>query len=389
VEPPFIFLSYAKPDKDRVLPIYDFLVEKGIRAWFDDKELLAGQRWEFEIRRALDSATLILLCMSRNSVERIGYAQRELRMVMDKIQDRPIGRIYAIPVLLDPGMEIPHEVKDYHCHRITGPADHDSLLPAIRSGFQEFDDVAASVRTEAEIEWSFASASESWEGLPGYNAEVSWPVYRSTRFPLIGQAGDIIKGEVLASLVSERAVKLDQDPDMFSFGQEEWNRTNQFSLAWETPVVKNRVLSHRARVDYYWAGAAHGNHGHDCWVFVMDPLVRVKDLSSVFQDPDQALICIQREVRPRLLADLEETDPSEGEDFLAMRVSQIDDGTNDWEAFRSFGFEHEGLMLMFPPYQIAAYSHGPRSVVIPYAVVAPLLRRPYADALGVSGSSDE
>jgi hypothetical protein len=78
---PLIFISYASPDRARVTPYYEDLENRGFNVWIDYKRLLAGQKWDFEIRKTLDAAALVVVFLSNNSVDRRGYVQREIKLV--------------------------------------------------------------------------------------------------------------------------------------------------------------------------------------------------------------------------------------------------------------------------------------------------------------------
>jgi TIR domain len=51
-----VFLSYATPDRERVLPYYDWLKQSGLDVWIDCRSIRSGQNWDFEINRALDKS---------------------------------------------------------------------------------------------------------------------------------------------------------------------------------------------------------------------------------------------------------------------------------------------------------------------------------------------
>jgi len=48
-----IFISYATPDQERVLPFFEWLEKEGFDVWVDCRRLKPGQNWSFEIQRAL------------------------------------------------------------------------------------------------------------------------------------------------------------------------------------------------------------------------------------------------------------------------------------------------------------------------------------------------
>ena len=99
-----VFLSYASPDRDRVFEFCDDLSRRGFNVWMDKRRIKGGQNWDFEINRALQKAVVIVVFLSTNSVNRRGYAQREIKIALDQARDRLIDDIYLIPVILDGGV---------------------------------------------------------------------------------------------------------------------------------------------------------------------------------------------------------------------------------------------------------------------------------------------
>src|SRR5689334_22163217 len=114
---PSIFISYASPDHERVLPFFEWLEKHGFNVWMDIRRLKPGQNWDFEINRALEKATFVLLFISKLSFDRRGYVQRELKLALDKREEKLIDDIYIIPVLLDDDVRIPDQVRDVQCIR--------------------------------------------------------------------------------------------------------------------------------------------------------------------------------------------------------------------------------------------------------------------------------
>jgi TIR domain len=64
--------------------------------WLDEEELLPGQEWAREIPRALQTSDFILIFLSRNSVAKRGYVQREMKLALDAWQELPEGTIHTI-----------------------------------------------------------------------------------------------------------------------------------------------------------------------------------------------------------------------------------------------------------------------------------------------------
>jgi CheY-like chemotaxis protein len=114
-KPPTIFLSYASPDLARVTPYFEHLQARGFEVWMDCKKLKAGQHWGSEIRRALDEAAVIVVFVSANSIDRRGYVQREIKIALEKAEEKLLSDIYLIPVIIDDNVEIPVALKHLHC----------------------------------------------------------------------------------------------------------------------------------------------------------------------------------------------------------------------------------------------------------------------------------
>ena len=108
-----VFLCHAKADKPAARNLYRYLRSKGMDPWLDEAKLLPGQNWRLEIPRALDESDVIIICLSKNSVDKEGYVQKEIRFALDKALEMPEGRIFLIPARLEE-CEVPESLKNYH-----------------------------------------------------------------------------------------------------------------------------------------------------------------------------------------------------------------------------------------------------------------------------------
>jgi hypothetical protein len=97
-----VFLCHASQDKPTVRELYKRLeAETWIEPWFDEESLLPGQHFDVEIYKALRNADAILVCLSRVSVAKEGYLNKEIRRVLEIADEKPEGTIYLIPLRLD------------------------------------------------------------------------------------------------------------------------------------------------------------------------------------------------------------------------------------------------------------------------------------------------
>lgn len=101
-EPSNIFLSYASEDRKRVLQLYDALMDSGLTPWIDAKDILPGENWDREIRKAIHDSDFFVACLSHLSISKRGYVQKELKQGLDAYASFPEGEIFLIPVRLTP-----------------------------------------------------------------------------------------------------------------------------------------------------------------------------------------------------------------------------------------------------------------------------------------------
>lgn len=105
-----IFLSYAYEDREKVIEIARELSKAGYQSWMDVQNLLPGQDWEIVIRKALEESKFILLFLSKNSIRKEGYLQKEIKSALRLAENKPEGTIFIIPIRLEP-IEIPSYLK--------------------------------------------------------------------------------------------------------------------------------------------------------------------------------------------------------------------------------------------------------------------------------------
>jgi iron(II)-dependent oxidoreductase len=61
-----------------------------------------GKRWRDALRTAIKNSAFVIACLSRRSVTKRGYVQRELREALDLCQEMPGDRTFLIPLRREP-----------------------------------------------------------------------------------------------------------------------------------------------------------------------------------------------------------------------------------------------------------------------------------------------
>ena len=135
-----VFLSYASQDQPAVREIYDALKsEDWINPWLDQEKILPGQNWRIVIETAVDEADVVIICLSRQSVTKEGYVQREIKYAYEIALEKPDETIFRIPLRLD-DCDIPRELHFLHRVDYFG-ADknnaHSDLLEALKARYDQ------------------------------------------------------------------------------------------------------------------------------------------------------------------------------------------------------------------------------------------------------------
>lgn len=109
-----VFLCHSSTDKPAARDSYKFLSsEPWIDPWFDEESLKPGQDWEFEIEKAIDNADVVIVFLSRSSLTKEGFIQKEIKHVFDKADEKPPGTLYIIPVRVEE-CDVPKRLAHLH-----------------------------------------------------------------------------------------------------------------------------------------------------------------------------------------------------------------------------------------------------------------------------------
>jgi TIR domain/Bacterial SH3 domain len=97
-----VFLCHSSDVKPIVRELYEKLNAEGwIDPWLDEEKLNPGDSWAYEIEKAVEETEIILVCLSKQSVNKEGYVQRELRVALDFADYKPEGTVFIIPIRLE------------------------------------------------------------------------------------------------------------------------------------------------------------------------------------------------------------------------------------------------------------------------------------------------
>ena len=126
-----VFLCHASIDKPKVRELYRYLRRRGVNPWFDEEHLVGGQDWQVEIPKALAASDAIIICLTKNSVDKEGYIQREIKFALEKALEMPEGKIFLIPVKFEE-CEVPFSLSRYQWVDLTIEIGYSKMMKALK-----------------------------------------------------------------------------------------------------------------------------------------------------------------------------------------------------------------------------------------------------------------
>lgn len=125
-----IFLCHTSNDKAFVRKIYQQLRQKDLDPWLDEEKIVGGQDWDREIRRAISNSDIIVVCLSKQSINKKGYVQKEINIALDVAETLPEDSIFVVPLKLEE-CSIPDRLQHLHYVDFFEKSGHEKLMRAI------------------------------------------------------------------------------------------------------------------------------------------------------------------------------------------------------------------------------------------------------------------
>lgn len=123
-----VFLSYVRQDRTVARELYQRLLSDGFDVWFGEEDLLPGQNWRSEMRRAMDTSDAVIICLSYNAMGgRIN--NKEYELVLDIAEKQPESRL-IIPLKLDES-EVPEPLSHLHAVNLFEAGGYERLVRAL------------------------------------------------------------------------------------------------------------------------------------------------------------------------------------------------------------------------------------------------------------------
>jgi len=131
------FLCYSKENSTGVREFRERLkAETWIDPWFDEEDILPGEKWEDLVTEAVHNSHAVIIFLSSFAVRSEGFFHVELKHALDSAAEKPDGTIFIIPIRLD-ACDVPDRLQPYQYVDYFGEAEHKdrvytSLIKALK-----------------------------------------------------------------------------------------------------------------------------------------------------------------------------------------------------------------------------------------------------------------
>jgi hypothetical protein len=161
-----VFISYAREDSESSERFYKDLKNGGLIPWRDKDVINPGQKWQIAIRKAIKSSRYFIPLFSSQSVEKIGYVQKEFKYAIDNYDQFPESDIYIIPVRLD-NCDIPFEKLEGIQYVDLFPNWDNGIKQILESIGVEIDEERDQQKEEEkrEEQWRMGLSDKDWTDL--------------------------------------------------------------------------------------------------------------------------------------------------------------------------------------------------------------------------------
>lgn len=127
-----VFLCYSNTDKAKVSKLYKKLRSEEINVWYDEESLIPGQNWKYAIEKAIRLSQMVIICLSKGSINKKGFVQKEIKIALDIADEQPEGTIYLIPLKLEE-CQLPSRLSHLQCVDLYDGNGWDKLISVLRS----------------------------------------------------------------------------------------------------------------------------------------------------------------------------------------------------------------------------------------------------------------
>lgn len=355
-----VFISYAKEDNETAEKLFDFLTLYRYDPWLDKKKLLPGQDWNTEIKLALKKADFIVLLLSKTSIAKRGFVQREFKLALEYCEEKLETDIYIIPCKID-DCEVPEKLSKFQWAELSKPDSFELILNSLnlqRKKHEDFDRTKVAMNTS--FEFNEISIQKVIGDNPKNNIEIVYPKFVDLNNEDLRLLNTYI--EYLA-FKSYNGFILPFGDSLFDENEnEEYDfPDNELQLSYKIEILSKNFISYTI-FTFTYTGGAHGLYGTTGYNYRLNPLIEF-NLETLLDYQSETLQTLQTLCRQKLLKKAKEEFEIEKEEdfFLYDNALEL-----KWETFSNFYLSKDSFVVIFSIYQISAYALGQHEVEIKF-----------------------
>lgn len=364
-----IFLSYAKEDYRFAEKLYSHLESLNLKPWLDKKKLLPGQDWNFVLRKELKEANFIILLLSKNSVTKRGYVQREFRLALEYYEEKLDDDIYLIPLKID-DCQVPDKLSKFQW--VEFKEGFESISKAIeiqRKKYITYEEA----RIKAYKSYDYETNKENFRYGDKIilDIDIEYAQFINDRNLDLKEVNDVILGKKSEIVFQGRRFLFNAAGELMD--QETitpaWNLSASFSVN----LISNSIISITEN-NYGYFGGAHGSGMVTGLNFQLNPvfLLALEDLFD-YVDHLKILKFLSNYCFEHLKIKADE--------FFGTKQNDIDLFWEDslspkWKNFEHFLISKNGIEIIFNSYSVSGYAFGVHGVNIPFDEILKVLKKP-------------
>jgi|GEM_PF-3439242 len=199
-----IYCSYSSSDREIVLNTVNVLKNKGLDVWFDQLDISLGERWDESVERALDESNIVLVFMSKASLESSN--------VMDEFSIAIVEGKQIMPILIE-NCELPMRLKRFQYVDFANnyEAGMNQLLQALNASDSEFVspiNEKVTISNEQFNDGEFEATEDVVDNNINYNVFISY------------NHGDARTAYKIKEVLTDSGIDVTIDEDSMKLGQE-------------------------------------------------------------------------------------------------------------------------------------------------------------------------
>ncbi len=102
-----------------------------ITPWFNEEEIVPGREWELEIANAIRASHVVIICLSKASITKEGYVQKEITNALTIAEEKPEGTIFLVPIRFE-DCNVPARIQKWQWVNYFEENGFERLLKALR-----------------------------------------------------------------------------------------------------------------------------------------------------------------------------------------------------------------------------------------------------------------